>query len=157
MKRTAIYKLSFKEYLKAVMIFIVFIIICSISFFFYIEKDIENNEAYVLEEDGVILGTCMVTIHGEPAYNRIEGKWILNCPYICVHRIAVDNEYKGKGLASTILDQAVAMYPDYHSIRMDTHHDNLSMQSFLTKYGFKYCGEITLKSGSLRRAYEKRI
>ena len=25
-----------------------------------IEKDIENNEAYVLEEDGVILGTCMV-------------------------------------------------------------------------------------------------
>ena len=122
-----------------------------------IEKDIENNEAYVLEEDGVILGTCMVTIHGEPAYNRIEGKWILNCPYICVHRIAVDNEYKGKGLASTILDQVVAMYPDYHSVRMDTHHDNLSMQSFLTKYGFKYCGEITLKSGALRRAYEKRI
>ena len=120
-------------------------------------KDIENNEAYVLEEDGVILGTCMVTIHGEPAYNRIEGKWILNCPYICVHRIAVDNEYKGKGLASTILDQVVAMYPDYHSVRMDTHHDNLSMQSFLTKYGFKYCGEITLKSGALRRAYEKRI
>ena len=94
-----------------------------------IEKDIENNEAYVLEEDGVILGTCMVTIHG----------------------------YKGKGLASTILDQVVAMYPDYHSVRMDTHHDNLSMQSFLTKYGFKYCGEITLKSGALRRAYEKRI
>lgn len=122
-----------------------------------IEKDIENNEAYVLEEDGVILGTCMVTIHGETAYNRIEGKWILNCPYICVHRIAVDNEYKGKGLASTILDQVVAMYPDYHSVRMDTHHDNLSMQSFLTKYGFKYCGEITLKSGALRRAYEKRI
>ena len=122
-----------------------------------IEKDIENNEAYVLEEDGVILGTCMVTIHAEPAYNRIEGKWILNCPYICVHRIAVDNEYKGKGLASTILDQVVAMYPDYHSVRMDTHHDNLSMQSFLTKYGFKYCGEITLKSGALRRAYEKRI
>ena len=122
-----------------------------------IEKDIENNEAYVLEEDGVILGTCMVTIHGEPAYKRIEGKCILNCPYICVHRIAVDNEYKGKGLASTILDQVVAMYPDYHSVRMDTHHDNLSMQSFLTKYGFKYCGEITLKSGALRRAYEKRI
>ena len=122
-----------------------------------IEKDIENNEAYVLEEDGVILGTFMVTIHGEPAYNRIEGKWILNCPYICVHRIAVDNEYKGKGLASTILNQVVAMYPDYHSVRMDTHHDNLSMQSFLTKYGFKYCGEITLKSGALRRAYEKRI
>lgn len=38
MKRKAIYKLSFKAYLKAVMIFIVFIMICSISFFFYIKK-----------------------------------------------------------------------------------------------------------------------
>ena len=38
MKRKAIYKLSFKEYLKAIMIFIVFIMICSISFFFYIKK-----------------------------------------------------------------------------------------------------------------------
>ena len=49
------------------------------------------------------------------------------------------------------------MYPDYHSIRMDTHNDNLSMQKFLTKYGFKHCGTITLASGALRRAYEKRI
>lgn len=40
MKRKAIYKLSFKAYLKAMMIFIVFIMICSISFFFYIKKDI---------------------------------------------------------------------------------------------------------------------
>lgn len=39
MKRKAIYKLSFKEYLKAMMIFIVFIMICSISFFFYIKTD----------------------------------------------------------------------------------------------------------------------
>ena len=60
-------------------------------------------------------------------------------------------------MASTILDQVVAMYPDYHSVRMDTHNDNLSMQKFLTKYGFKHCGTITLANGALRRAYEKRI
>ena len=117
-----------------------------------IEKDIENNEAYVLEEDGVILGTCMVTIHGEPAYNRIEGKWILNCPYICVHRIAVDNEYKGKGLASTIFRSSSCYVSRLSQCRMDTHHDNLSMQSFLTKYGFKYCGEITLKKWCFKKS-----
>ena len=122
-----------------------------------IKRDIEKNEAYVLVDEDQIVGTCMVTINGETSYNRIDGKWLLNSPYICVHCIAVDSNCKGKGLASTILDQVVAMYPDYHSVRMDTHHDNLSMQSFLTKYGFKYCGEITLKSGALRRAYEKRI
>jgi len=43
MKRQAIYKLSFKSYLKAIMIFVVFILICSVSFFFYIQKDIENE------------------------------------------------------------------------------------------------------------------
>ena len=122
-----------------------------------IKRDIEKNEAYVLVDEDQIIGTCMVTINGETSYNHIDGKWLLNSPYICVHRIAVDNNCKGKGLASTILDQVVAMYPDYHSVRMDTHNDNLSMQKFLTKYGFKHCGTITLASGALRRAYEKRI
>lgn len=40
---------------------------------------------------------------------------------------------------------------------MDTHDDNLSMQAFLSKYGFSYCGNIKLESGADRRAYEKRI
>lgn len=123
-----------------------------------IENDIKKGEAYVLEEDGHIIGTCMVTIKGEPSYNVIDGKWLLNSPYICVHRIALDNQYKGKGLASIILDHAIALYPQYHSVRMDTHYDNLSMQHFLTKYGFVYCGDIHLStSGDLRRAYEKRL
>ena len=43
MKRQEIYNLSFKSYLKAMMIFIVFILICSISFFFYIKEDIKNE------------------------------------------------------------------------------------------------------------------
>ncbi|MGN1183503.1 MAG: GNAT family N-acetyltransferase [Faecalibacillus sp.] len=122
-----------------------------------IQEDINNNEAYVLEDKGKILGTCMITIHGEPTYNIIDGKWLSQDDYICVHRIAVDDEYKGNGLASVILDQAIAMYPNYHSLRMDTHKDNISMQRFLTKYGFCYCGIITLLSGAYRRAYEKRI
>lgn len=122
-----------------------------------IEKDIFNEEAYVLEDDEKILGTCMITIHGEPTYDIIDGKWLTDEDYICVHRIAIDNQYKGTGLASIILDYAVDMYPNFHSVRMDTHQDNLSMQSFLTKYGFVYCGMIKLQSGALRRAYEKRI
>lgn len=121
-------------------------------------NDINKNEAFVLvDDDDLVLGTCMVTINGEPCYNHIEGRWLLNCPYICVHRIAVEQSYKGKGLASKILDQVISMYPDYHSVRMDTHDDNLSMQAFLSKYGFSYCGNIKLESGADRRAYEKRI
>ena len=56
-----------------------------------IKRDIEKNEAYVLVDEDQIVGTCMVTINGETSYNRIDGKWLLNSPYICVHRIAVDS------------------------------------------------------------------
>lgn len=119
--------------------------------------DIKNDEAYVLENDGKIVGTCMVSIHGDPCYNYIDGKWLLNSPYICIHRIAVAEEYKGQGLAKNILDQAIALYPNYYSLRMDTHDHNISMQRFLEKYGFQYCGIITLASGDKRRAYEKRL
>lgn len=122
-----------------------------------IKEDIMNEEAYVLEDNGKILGTCMVTIQGEPTYHTIDGKWLFNEDYVCVHRIAIDEQYKGAGLASIILDQAIAMYPNFHSVRMDTHEDNLSMQRFLTKYGFVFCGIITLQNGAPRRAYEKRI
>lgn len=122
-----------------------------------IKEDIMNEEAYVLEDNGKILGTCMITIQGEPTYHTIDGKWLFNEDYVCVHRIAVDEQYKGAGLASIILDQAIAMYPNFHSVRMDTHEDNLSMQRFLTKYGFVFCGIITLQNGAPRRAYEKRI
>ena len=120
-----------------------------------IQEDIKNGEAYVLDHDDHILGTCMITINGEPTYDVIEGKWFSEDDYICVHRIAIDNQYKGTGLASIILNEAVALYPQYHSLRMDTHEDNLSMQRFLSKYGFHYCGMITLASGALRKAYEK--
>lgn len=122
-----------------------------------IETDISNGEAFVLEDQDKILGTCMVTIQGEPTYDIIDGQWLDDEDYICVHRIAVDSQYKGSGLGTVILDQAVAMYPQYHSLRMDTHKDNLSMQRLLTKYGFQFCGIITLQSGALRRAYEKKL
>lgn len=118
-------------------------------------QDIKNNEAYVLEENGNIVATCMITINGEPTYNQIDGAWLSDTDYICVHRIALNNKYKGQGVASIVLENAIKLYPNYHDIRLDTHHDNLSMQRFLTKNGFAYCGIITLMSGDKRKAYQK--
>ena len=39
--------------------------------------------------------------------------------------------------------------------RIDTHNDNHSMQKFLYKNGFALCGNIILKSGAPRIAFEK--
>lgn len=87
--------------------------------------------------------------------NYIEGKWLQDNAYIVVHRIAIRNDQKGKGLAKIIIDEGLKLYPKKPSIRMDTHDDNLSMQRFLIKYGFEYCGTIYLENKETRRAYEK--
>ena len=91
----------------------------------------------------------------EPNYNYIDGKWLQNANYITVHRIAIRNDQKGNGLAKIIMDEATKLYPKLPSIRIDTHDDNLSMQRFLTKYGFTHCGTIYLENKETRRAYEK--
>lgn len=118
-------------------------------------NDINQNEAYVLEDNGKILATTMISSNIEPTYNYIEGNWLQNDKYMVIHRIAIRNDQKGKGLAKIIIDEALKLYPDVHSIRIDTHDDNLSMQRFLIKYGFTYCGTIYLENKSTRRAYEK--
>ncbi|MFR1628448.1 MAG: GNAT family N-acetyltransferase [Thomasclavelia ramosa] len=118
-------------------------------------NDISRHEAYVLEDNGEIVATAMISKELEPSYNYIEGKWLQDNAYIVVHRIAIRNDQKGKGLAKIIIDEGLKLYPKKPSIRMDTHDDNLSMQRFLIKYGFEYCGTIYLENKETRRAYEK--
>lgn len=118
-------------------------------------NDISQNEAYVLEDNDEVVATAMISKATEPNYNYIEGKWLQDGKYLVVHRIAIRDDHKGKGLAKIILDETLKLFPNIPSIRMDTHDDNLSMQRFLTKYGFKYCGTIYLENKEKRRAYEK--
>lgn len=118
-------------------------------------NDISQNEAYVLEDNDEVVATAMISKATESNYNYIEGKWLQEDKYIVVHRIAIRDDHKGKGLAKIILDETLKLFPNIPSIRMDTHDDNLSMQRFLTKYGFKYCGTIYLENKEKRRAYEK--
>lgn len=117
-------------------------------------NDINNHEAYVLEKDNEILATAMISEAKEPTYDYIEGKWLQDNPYLVVHRIAIRDDQKGQGLAKFVLDEAIKLYPNNDSIRMDTHDDNQSMQRFLVKYGFSYCGTIYLANNDKRRAYE---
>lgn len=125
-----------------------------------IKNDIEKGYGYVLLKDGKIVGTVSVSFDGEKTYENIyEGKWISNLQYAVVHRMAIDSKLKGKGLASIIMKniEKMCLDRDVHSIKIDTHEDNKSMQRLIDKNGFKYCGIIYLADGSKRLAYEKLI
>lgn len=127
-----------------------------------IEKDILAEEAYVLEEDGNIVGTAMISFAGEKSYETIEGKWLSSLPYAVLHRVAIPNALKGRGLAGILLEKAeeLCRKRGVQALRIDTHEKNKSMQQLLNKSGFTYCGVIYLDihapgdKGS-RLAYEK--
>jgi RimJ/RimL family protein N-acetyltransferase len=50
--------------------------------------------------------------------------------------------------------KGVAAKVGYHDIRVDTHHDNATMQHVITKAGFSRRGIIYLADGDPRIAYE---
>lgn len=125
-----------------------------------IRDDISNNYSYVLLKDNKIVGTAAISFDGEKTYGSIyNGQWISNNEYAVIHRIAVKSSYKGLGLASEIIKnvERICLDKDAHSIRIDTHKDNLSMQRLLQKNNFQYCGIIYLKDKSERMAFEKII
>lgn len=125
-----------------------------------IRRDILNHNGYVLVKDGLIVATVTVSFGGEETYSKIyDGKWMTDQAYAVIHRLAVDNHYKGNGLASAVLAdiEKMCLGRRVRSIRVDTHRDNKSMQRMLEKNCFAYCGIIFLADGSKRMAFEKTL
>lgn len=120
-------------------------------------NDIKNDALYVYEENGIIEGV-MAVYFDEPTYDFIEGQWLNDLPYAVIHRIAVSNNKKGKGVTKDLFDFVYTNFK-INNIRIDTHEMNLPMINFLTRYGFSYCGIIYLNQTEdrIRRAYQKHI
>ena len=117
--------------------------------------DIKEQRLYVVKDNEEVIGVFAV-VNYEPTYDVIyEGKWISDEPYIAVHRIAVENNYKGKGVAKYIFDE---LKKEHKHIRVDTHRGNKNMNKCLLNNDFKYCGIIYLarnsESDCERLAYE---
>jgi len=125
-----------------------------------ISNDINNRNGYVLLKNNNVVGTVVVTFDGEKNYDSIyEGEWISNDEYAVIHRIAVDSKFKGMGLSSIIIKsiEKICLSKGVHSIKIDTHKENISMQKLLLKNGFHYCGIIYLEDKSERIAFEKTL
>lgn len=123
-----------------------------------INNDIANKDSYVLEKDGSIVATAVISFEKEKTYEKIcDGQWVTNNDYAVIHRIAVDDTYKGSGFSNIIIKNAEEMCIEkgIKSIKVDTHEENKSMQKFLKKNNFKYCGVIYLEDGAKRVAFEK--
>lgn len=123
-----------------------------------IMDDMENNESYVLKHEGNVIGTTYLSFAGEDTYEIIhDGEWLSHEEYAVIHRMAIDFNLRGTGLAYIFLKAIEELCIDrkINSIKVDTHRENIPMQKLLKKNNFKKCGIIYLKDGNERIAYEK--
>ncbi len=125
-----------------------------------IKEDILKSVSYVILEDEKIIATFMSAIEEDVSYKEIyDGNWINQDEYAVIHRIAVNNNYKGKGVVAFAVKYVTekVQKENIKSIRIDTHEDNRSMRKALEKNGFKACGTIYLLDGAKRIGFEKKL
>ena len=134
-----------------------------ISFEIGVINYINNNCFYVVVDENEIVGFFALIYGIDVTYNDIRnGNWVNNNEYVTIHKIAV--KYYQRKIASKILAYIIEKIKkeDINNIRIDTHKDNISMQTFLNKNGFIHCGEISITCdfnnlSSLREAFIKVI
>ena len=121
-----------------------------------IKQDITKGIGYVLTDDNTIIGYAAILFNEEPAYELIKGTWLTNEEFVVVHRVAISDNYIGKGLAQKIFlfTEDLAIENNIFSIKVDTNFDNIPMLKILEKLGYSYCGEVSFR-GDARKAFEK--
>jgi len=121
--------------------------------------DIAKDQLWLAELDGAIAAVAALTTDQEPEYAQVG--WSLDDPAIVTHRLAVDPELRGKGLAAALMQQAetLARARNITILRVDTSADNQATQRLFPKLGYTYAGEITLRfrPGLRILCYEKRL
>lgn len=127
-----------------------------------VTNDIENKESYVVVNDNhQVMATAMFTCNKEPTYKVIEGTWRIteDEAYGVVHRMAIKKEYRKFGLATFMFHEfhLKLLEKSVKSLKIDTHEDNLGMQSLIKKLGYVYCGIIYTDYNAKRLAFERII
>jgi len=123
-----------------------------------IVSDINRQTAYVLCLNQSVIAYASISLDGEPAYNDLNGDWLSDQQYVVVHRLAVADEMKNRGVATYFFHriEQYALACNVHSFRVDTNFDNHYLLSLLQKTGFVECGEVVYDRGrGSRKAFEK--
>ncbi len=120
--------------------------------------DVMNKKGYFLTFKNDTTGYLCIDFDGEPAYNELQGHWQQNGAYVVVHRMAIGNAFRGKGIANFAfrLVEKMALSNGVNCIRVDTDAENKTMQYILKKNGFYYCGVIRFDNSD-KIAFEKVI
>jgi len=122
-------------------------------------NDITKDQLWVADIEGNIAGVTAITTDQDAEYADVG--WDITQTAIVTHRLAVDPDYRGLGIAAALLNQAEheAISRQIPILRIDTNSNNQATQKLFPKLGYTYAGEITLafRPGLSFYCYEKRL
>lgn len=120
-------------------------------------RDITIGQLWVAELEDEVVGVSAITTDQDPEY--ADAGWNINDKAIVTHRLAVDPDRQGMGIAKALMVQAevVAKTGGINILRVDTNSENKATQALFPKLGYQFSGEINLaKRPGLRFfCYEK--
>ena len=107
-------------------------------------KDISLAQLWVAEVEGNIVGVTAITMDQDPEY--ADAGWDIHEKAIVTHRLAVDPDCQGKGIAKALMQQAesIAVAFGITFLRVDTNSENKATQALFPKLGYTFSGEIGL-------------
>ena len=120
-----------------------------------VAQDIMRQRGYVLKSNGIICAYFYIDFY-DSAYRDIKGAWRSEEDYMGIHRVAIADGYRGKGVSDILFQvfENLAASKGIFNLRIDTHEQNIPMQRVLARHGYTYCGTVMQNNG-LRLAYDK--
>ncbi|WP_221451875.1 GNAT family N-acetyltransferase [Pedobacter sp. AK013] len=91
-----------------------------------------------------LVGVSAITTDQDPEY--ADAGWDITEKAIVTHRLAVDPNCQGRGIAKALVNQAerVAKASGVSILRVDTNSKNMTTQALFLKLGYQFSGEISL-------------
>lgn len=118
-------------------------------------SDISDSIGYVLDDGGQSAGYVAVA-SSDAEYDRHKELWNTERSYAVFHRIAISDDYRGRGVSGILFSLAESMAREMGNefVRIDTGLENRPMQHILSKRGYVNLGYCNFAWGE-RLAYEK--
>lgn len=108
-----------------------------------ISLDIERGTLFVCEDNNAVAGIIVLDENQAEEYKSIQ--WVHNeGPHLIMHRLAVDPQVQGKGIARRLIVFAedYAARNGYKSIRLDTYNKNARALGLYSRLGYDRRGEV---------------
>jgi len=113
----------------------------------HLESDREEGTLWLAEDQGRLMAS--VTLNECPAVEYDGILWRKTGRSLYVHRLCVDPDRQGQGLAKTIMlwVERFAQEQGYHVIRLDTFAGNPRALRLYEGLGYEYVADMTSRKG----------